>query len=376
MLMIIQVLQENLSNAITTTSRFASIKAQLPVLANILLSAKKNKLIISATNLEMSVSLSIGAKVKKDGDITVPARVINDLVNNLIPGQINLSAEKERLRIKTSGFNSEISGMNSSDFPKVPQSIPTKAIDLVREEFYASLSQVIFSVSVDETRPVLTGVLVIMNKNGMVLVSTDGFRLSQKKLTLKKANLKDCKMIIPKNTLSELLRLSDDEKNIKFVIDEKENQVMFGISDAVLSSRIIDGEFPDFERIIPKESKINLNVDKEELLRAIKLASVFARDAANVVKLAVKKTSLEVSAESSQSGSQVTEVDAKVETDGSFPKKSFVIAFNYRFLEEFLNAIEGEDVRIEFSEENAPGVFLDPKDKDFLHIIMPVRLND
>ena len=376
MLMIIQVLQENLSNAITTTSRFASIKAQLPVLANILLSAKKNKLIISATNLEMSVSLSIGAKVKKDGDITVPARVINDLVNNLIPGQINLSAEKERLRIKTSGFNSEISGMNSSDFPKVPQSIPTKAIDLVREEFYASLSQVIFSVSVDETRPVLTGVLVIMNKNGMVLVSTDGFRLSQKKLTLKKANLKDCKMIIPKNTLSELLRLSDDEKNIKFVIDEKENQVMFGISDAVLSSRIIDGEFPDFERIIPKESKINLNVDKEELLRAIKLASVFARESANVVKLAVKKDSLEVSAESSQSGSQVTEVDAKVEIEGPFSKKGFVIAFNYRFLEEFINAIEGEDVRIEFSEENAPGVFLDPKDKNFLHIIMPVRLNE
>jgi DNA polymerase-3 subunit beta len=173
-----------------------------------------------------------------------------------------------------------------------------------------------------------------------------------------------------------MLRLSNDEKIIKFLIDEKENQVMFGISDAVLSSRIIDGEFPDFERIIPKESKISLNVDKEEFLRAIKLASVFARDAANVVKLSVKNSSLEVSAESSQSGSQVTEVDAKVKIDESLPKDGFVIAFNYRFLEEFLNAIGGEDVRIEFSQESAPGVFLDPKDKDFLHIIMPVRLND
>jgi len=374
--MIIQVLQENLSNAITTTSRFASIKAQLPVLANILLSAKKNKLIISATNLEMSVSLSIGAKVKKEGDVTIPARVINDLVNNLKPGQINLSSEKEKLIIKTSGFNSEISGMNSSDFPKIPQSISGKSIDLVREDFYKSLSQVLFSVSVDETRPVLTGVLVIMNKSGMIMVSTDGFRLSQKKLSLKSGEIREGKMIIPRNTLSELLRLSDDEKNIKFLIDEKENQVMFGISDAVLSSRIIDGEFPDFKRIIPKESKINLNVDKEELLRAIKLASVFARESANVVKIAVKKDSLEVSAESSQSGSQVMEVDAKIQSDEVLPKDGFVIAFNYRFLEDFLNAIEGEDVRIEFSEENSPGVFLDPKDKDFLHIIMPVRLND
>jgi len=374
--MIIQVLQENLSNAITTTSRFASVKAQLPVLANILLSAKKNKLIISATNLEMSISLSVGAKVKKDGDITVPARVVNDLVNNLKPGQINISSKKERLSIKTSGFSSDLSGMNSSDFPKIPQSISGKAIDLLRDDFYSSLSQVLFSVSVDETRPVLTGVLVIMNKSGMVLVSTDGFRLSQKKLTLKGISVKEGKIIIPKNTLAELLRLSNDEKSIKFLIDEKENQVMFGISDAVLSSRIIDGEFPDFERIIPKESQISMNVDKEELLRAIKLASVFARDAANVVKLSVKKSSLEVSAESSQSGSQVTEVDAKVNTNRSLPKDGFEIAFNYRFLEEFLNAISGDDVRIEFSQENAPGVFLDPKDKDFLHIIMPVRLND
>jgi len=374
--MIIQVLQENLSNAITTTSRFASVKAQLPVLANILLSAKKNKLIISATNLEMSISLSVGAKVKKDGDITVPARVVNDLVNNLKPGQINISSKKERLSIKTSGFSSDLSGMNSSDFPKIPQSISGKAIDLLRDDFYSSLSQVLFSVSVDETRPVLTGVLVIMNKSGMVLVSTDGFRLSQKKLTLKGISVKEGKIIIPKNTLVELLRLSNDEKSIKFLIDEKENQVMFGISDAVLSSRIIDGEFPDFERIIPKESQVSMNVDKEELLRAIKLASVFARDAANVVKLSVKKSSLEVSAESSQSGSQVTEVDAKVNTNRSLPKDGFEIAFNYRFLEEFLNAISGDDVRIEFSQENAPGVFLDPKDKDFLHIIMPVRLND
>ena len=376
MLMIIQVLQENLSNAITTTSRFASVKAQLPVLANILLSAKKNKLIISATNLEMSVSLSIGAKVKKDGEITVPARVINDLVNNLKAGQINLSSEKERLKIKTSGFNSQISGMNSSDFPKIPHSISGKSIDMVKEDFYSSLSQVLFSVSVDETRPVLTGVLVIMDKNGLTMVSTDGFRLSQKKLGVKTGKESEGKIIIPKNTLSELLRLSDGEKNVKFLIDKKENQVMFGISDTVLTSRIIEGEFPDFERIIPKESKINISVDKEELLRAIKLASVFARESANVVRLTVKKNSLEVTAESSQSGSQETEVDAKVETDTNISKKGFVIAFNYRFLEDFLNATGGDDVRIEFSEENAPGVFLDPKDKDFLHIIMPVRLND
>lgn len=375
----LQVLQENLSRALTLTSRFASTRAQLPVLANILLCAKRNKLLASSTNLEISVSISIGAKVEKEGEITIPARVMTDLVSNLQTGTITLSSEKERLKISAQNFTSFISGMNSSDFPPVPQEVGKETLKFSKNVLLNALSQVLFAASIDETRPVLTGVLFILSEGKLMLVATDGFRLSQK--NIKSESLKGLKkfqkIILPKTALGELSRLSDDEEEIKFSYKEGESQVIFGVSNAVLTSRIIEGEFPDFEKIIPRDSNYKINIDKEEFLRAVRLASVFARDSANVVKITVKKDSLEISAESSQSGSQETQVDAKVESPDAKSlegKGGLKIAFNYRFLEDFLNSVEGDEVQIELSNANSPGIFTDPKDTNFLHLIMPVRL--
>lgn len=366
----LQVLQENLSHALNIATRFSSTRAQLPVLANILFSTKKNKLLVSSTNLEMSVSLSVGAKVKKEGDITVPARTITDLVSNLISGQVNIESEKEQLKISTQNFESTVSGMNSSDFPSVPQKVGKGAVNFPRDEFLEVLASTLFAASIDETRPVLTGVLTIFKGKKVVFVATDGFRLSQNNVSLSSPfGQKLERVVLPKNALSELTRLTNEEEVIKFSYNESERQVVFGLNDAVLSSRVIEGEFPDFEKIIPKSSTIKVNLDKEEFLRAVKLASVFARDSANVVKLKVKSASLEIYSESSAHGSQVNAVDAKVRGN----TKGFTIAYNYRFLEDYLNVVKGDEVQIEFGEQNTPGLFTDPKDPNFLHLIMPVR---
>ena len=364
----LKVLQENLSKALSFSSRFANSRAQLPVLGNLLFSAKKTKLSISATNLEISVVTSVGAKTEKEGEITVPARVISDIVSNLPSGQIDLEVDKERLKIKAGNFQSVVSAMNSSDFPPVPQSADIKSsVLLPKEKFSEALSQVVFASSVDETRPILTGVLFVFEKGALTLVATDGFRLSQKKIAIKNSG-KGQKIVLPKGIVSEISRLSTEDENLVFSVREK--QVVFSVSDIVLSSRVLEGEFPDFEKIIPKSSTISIYVDKEELLRAVKLASVFARESANIIKLSVLKDSIEISAESSQSGSQKTQVDARVETQ----EKGFEIAFNYRFLEEFLHAASGEEVKIDFSSPSSPGVFKDTKDPDFLHLVMPVRI--
>lgn len=375
----LQVLQESLSKALTITSRFASSRAQLPVLANIMLSAKKNKLLVSATNLEISISLSIGAKVQEDGEITVPARVITDLVSNLASGQMNLKSEKEQLKISTQGFSSNILGMNASDFPPVPHEIGTKTLGLPKEKFLEALTKVLFAVSIDEARPVLTGVLMFVKKDQIVLVATDGFRLSQKKApaVLAKKGFESLRVILPRNVLAELMRLTPADEVIDFSFHVGDAQVIFAMQETILASRVIEGEFPDFEKIIPKATKVEVRVDKEEFLRAVKLASVFARDAANVVKLTVEKDSIEVSAESTSGGRQKTDVDAKVDSSSvKTGKEGFRIAFNYRFLEDFLNAVEGDEVKLEFSDTSAPGVFTDSKDPDFLHIIMPVRVSE
>ena len=373
-MMNLQVLQENLAKALSTSSRFTSTKAQLPVLSNIALSAKKNRLLISATNLELSISVSIGAKVTKEGELTIPARVITDLVVNLNSGSLNLSSEKEHLKISSNNFTSTISGMNSSDFPSIPYEVDKGATSFGKDTIIDSLSLVLFAASSDETRPVLTGVLLIFEPGKLTFVATDGFRLSKKQINIKslKSPTGIKNLILPKNSLSELSRLSSESEEIKLSLKEGESQVVFGVGDSVLSSRIIDGEFPDFEKIIPKETITKITLDKEELLRAVKLASVFARDAANVVKITVGKDTVNVSAESSQSGSQEMQVDAKVEGE----TKNLKIAFNYRFLEDFLNAVKADDVQIELGGSNSPGIFTDPKDPNFLHLIMPVRIQD
>jgi DNA polymerase-3 subunit beta len=142
----------------------------------------------------------------------------------------------------------------------------------------------------------------------------------------------------------------------------------------VLSSRVLEGEYPDYKKIIPGESGINISVDKKELHQAIKLASVFARDSANVVKMSVRKDELEISSESQYSGSQTTKVEAKIQGDKLSSKSDFVIAFNYRFIDDFLSIIQGDDIELSFNEPNTPGVFKDLSDKKYLHLIMPVKL--
>lgn len=367
----LQILQENLDKAVSTASRFASPKAQLPILGNILMSAQKSKVFISATNLEISVSVGVGAKIEEEGEISIPSKVIAELVSNLPKNTVTLSSEKEQLKVSTSGFSSMVLGMDATDFPKIPNSVnKADSVSIPKKELTEALSQVSFSASLDETRPVLTGVLFIWDKSELTLVATDGFRLSRKKMKLNGVN-KESRQILPKSVLSEVSRnTGGEESEILFSLQEKDKQIIFGIGETVLTSRLLEGDYPDFEKIIPKNTPIKILVDKEELLRAVKLASIFARDAANVVKIKVLKESLKVVAESGQSGSQETKVDAKIE--GVTP--DFEISFNYRFLEDFIHSVKGEEVKMEFSTTTAAGIFTDSSDKDYLHLIMPVRV--
>ncbi|HET7098635.1 MAG TPA: DNA polymerase III subunit beta, partial [Patescibacteria group bacterium] len=311
-------------------------------------------------------------KVEEVGDISIPSKVITELIGNLPKGAINLASEKEQLKVGSEGFTSTILGMNSSDFPKILNSINENvSVGIPKKEFVKSLSQVVFATSLDDSRPILTGVLSIWSKDTLTLVATDGFRLSQKKINLKSSKKGDQKIVIPKNVLNELSRLGEEDENILFDFQEKEKQVVFGNNGVVLTSRLLEGDYPDFEKIIPKKSSISVRTDKEELLRAVKLASVFAKDAANIVKIKILKESVRVSAESGNSGSQEAKVDAKVEGEIG---KEFEISFNYRFLEDFLHSVVGEEVKMEFSTTDKAGLFTDSTDSSYLHLIMPVKV--
>lgn len=366
------VLQENLQKAVSLSSRFISLKTQLPVLNNVLLCAKKSKLIVSSTNLETSVSTSIGAKIEQEGEIIVNGKVLNDLVTNVSSGNLEIEVSKEQIKLSSGSFKSKISGSNSSDFPKLPNSVDKKSFTLKTSDFTKALSKVLFSVSTDETRPILTGVLLFSVDSTLYLVSTDGFRLSEIRIK-NETKLPSLKIIIPKAILNELTK-TNEEEYIDVFFEKENNQIIFGTSDTVFSSRIIEGEFPDYQKIIPTNSICTINIDKNEFEKAIKLASVFARDSGNIVKLRIMNNELRIMAESSNSGNQETTIEIKTEDSAMQNEaKEINIMFNYRFIEDFLKTVEDDEIQMQISADNKASKFLDPKTKNFLHIIMPIR---
>ncbi len=362
----------NFKKAITTVSRVTSSKQQLPILGNILLKVEKSKLVLQATNLESSVSVSIPVKSEKEGEIAVPGRILLDVVLSLFGDNLHLSSEKEHLKIESYKFKSEILGMNTTDFPKIPDKIKKESFSVPLDQLKNALEKVLFAVSNDESRPVLTGILFEpQDNNNLVIVGTDGFRLSRKKISIKKGENFD-RVIIPKSILYEILKIEGDGE-VSFEVRKNDGQVVFVFEETVFSSRIIDGEYPPYQKIIPEGYNLKTFVDRDDLSKSVKLASVFSRDSGNGVKFQIKNNKLQIIAESSNSGKQETEVEIKL--DEKSVEKDLTILFNYKFLEDILKAIKSDDIEIEFNGQDKAGKFLDPKDPDFLHLIMPIKAN-
>jgi DNA polymerase-3 subunit beta len=367
------VLQENLKNAVSLTSHFTSPKAQLPILGNILLRADKTKLTLSSTNLEISINTSIGAKVEQEGEITVSGKTLNDVVSNLSSGQITIESEQENIKITSGKFKSNILGSNSADFPSLPEKVGKNPITIKTNDLLNSLTKVLFAVSTDETRPILTGVLFVFDKKSLKLVATDGFRLSEVKLK-SEVDIEDMKIIVPRAVLYELTKIGESSEEIQLSYEKESNQIIFTIGDTTLSSRIIEGEFPDYEKIIPTSSLSLISVDKSELEKSIKLASVFARDSGKIVKLKVLEDQLTITAESSASGNQEMSLEIRSDPpDGEV--KEVNIMFNYSFIEDVLKVITDDEVKIVFAPDNKASKFIDSKSPNFLHIIMPIKTN-
>lgn len=364
----LEVLQEDLSLALNNAIRFISTRSTLPVLGNFLLVAEKAKLKITATNLEMSIAVSVGAKIEEEGKTTVPAKVFQEIVTSLNKGAINLSLEKEKLSIITNKFSADLETFPANDFPAVPDEIDNeKAFSLSSKSLVNTLSKILFSVSTDESRPTLTGVLFNFEGDVLSLVATDGFRLSKKSLKLNKGEeIKN--LIIPKNSLLELIKLSKDIDNILLEIKSDDNQLIIKIGDNYLTSRLIEGKFPEYQKIIPASSPIIANVDKNDLSRGVNLASIFAKDTNNIIKLNFDEKNIIVSSESGKVGKETSNLEANVEGG------KVEVLFNFKFIQDFLNVVIGDIVEIKLLDAVSPVIFIDPKDENFLHLIMPVRI--
>lgn len=364
----LSVLQENLVKGLSVVSRSTTTKAQLPILANILLATEKGKLKLSATDLETGINYYLGAKIEKEGAITVPAKVVQEFVSSLSAGKIDLETKGDSLKLSSANSQAEINGIGAVEFPKIPKFTGQPTLTFGIKIFREMIDQVAFAAATDEGRPVLTGVRLTAGEKKLVLAATDGYRLSVKKLrTEKKLEIKE--LIIPARTLQEVVRIKE-EGEIKALLTKEGNQLIFGLEDVEVVCRLIEGEFPPFEKIIPEEGKTSLTLEREEMLKAVKMAAIFAREVANIVKFQISDKKFQISANAPQVGSNISQVEAKVEG------KKNKIAFNSRYLLDFLNSLTAEEIVFEMTGPLNPGVFKIKGDDSLLHLIMPVRVQE
>jgi DNA polymerase-3 subunit beta len=355
-------------------------RSTLPVLSNILLETDEGRLRLAATNLEIGVSCWIGARVEEEGSSTVPARLLTEFVNSLPPGQIDveLTERTQTLNLKCARYEANIKGIAASEFPDVPtaQSIGGKNnLHLDSSAFRQMIDQVVFAAATDESRPILTGVLAKFHQGGLTLAAADGFRLSVTSADVGVDLDEALSVIVPARALSELSRISADQEDpIELIITPSRNQILFHLTDIDLVSQLIEGSFPDYNQIIPKAHSTRTLVSTQELLKAVKVAFLFARDAANIIRFNIVPGSdltpgqLIIAGTSAEFGDNVSELDASIQGD------SVEIAFNARYMIDALSVAGTAEVALETSTPSSPGVIRPVGGSDFLCVVMPMHI--
>lgn len=361
------VTQENLAKALSAVGRVASSKTQLPILSNILLRTDSNRLLVAATNLEIATTQHIGAKIAKPGAITVPARLVSEFISSLPKGTVELRVENDHLHIKAGSYSSTINGVVADDFPELPTIDETSSIQysIKSDDFKQAISQTIITSSNDATRPVLTGVYWHSHEGFLYLAATDGYRLSERRLV---ETTSDVSAIVPTSSLQEVLRtVGDDVDEVEILFDE--TQVRFRAGEAEITSRLIDGNFPDYRQLIPASSDTSITLAKSDFVRITKIAGLFARESGGSVTLTAdsEKKTMSIHSIASQLGENTSESPADVTGDGQ-------VTLNSRYLSEALSVVDGDTVTFRFSGKLAPCVLTAvEKDVQYLHIIMPLK---
>jgi DNA polymerase-3 subunit beta len=376
----ISCMQENLAKGLATVGRAVATRSTLPVLSNILLESDEGRLRLAATNLEIGVSCWIGARIEEEGRITVPARLLTEFVTSLPPGHIEmeLTDRTQTLNLKCAHYEANIKGIEASEFPNVPTADSIGGQDnlhLDAEIFRTMIDQVAFAAATDESRPILTGVLAKFHQGGLTLAAADGFRLSVTSADVGVDLDETTSVIIPARALSELSRISTDQKDtIELIITPARNQILFHLAETDLVSQLIEGNFPDYNQIIPKAHTTSTLAPTGELLKAVKVAFLFARDAANIIRFNIVPGSeltpgqVIITGTSAEFGDNVVELDASIEGD------SVEIAFNARYMIDALQVLGTAEVALETSTASSPGVIRPVGGDDFLCVIMPMHI--
>lgn len=365
----VQCQQEHLLHEVQTVSRAISSRASMLILGNLLLEASQNYLKITATDLELGIESRISADVTEPGSMTLPARIFGDIVSNLPQSNVTIDVTEgdTKTRITCGNIKFEILGLPPADFPLIPADGGEVVARIDAGLFRTMIRQTSFAVSTDETRPFLTGVYVMLENGTGRLVATDGGRLALRTANLTGGTKGKIAAIVPSKTMGELVRgLGGIEGEL--AVASYENQLIFTVAGMRFVSRLIAGQFPAYEKVIPVEFTQRIRVGTEQLLRAVRRASITARDSANVVRLSASERILTITSNTPEVGTAQEEIEVRAEGE------TVQVAFNAKFLLDALANMDTSDVSFELTGSLSPGMLRPVDHTDYLYVLAPVRV--
>jgi DNA polymerase-3 subunit beta len=371
-----EILKENFKNGLNVVERIVGKNLSLPILDNVLINTEDAFLSLSSTDLETAIKIWILTKIVKKGKIAVPARFLSSFVSLLPNDKITLEEIKQGLHVECKSFKNQIQGFNPEDFPIIPEFKNSECLEVDNQKLCQGLSQIVDIASPSQSRPEISGIYFIFTKNLIKMVATDSFRLAEKTVTLESPIKKDTSYILPQKPAREIMNILDGKEG-KTKIYFSPSQTMFEFPMKEVShpqvqivSRLIEGEYPNYEEIIPKKFKTQITVKRDEFLSQIKAASLFSGKINEVkIKIDGQNKEVEVSAKDPDIGESQSQIPAKIEGE------PIEISFNHKFLTDGLANIKSSEVIFELSKEEGACVLKPVGDASYIYVVMPIKSN-
>ena len=359
-----------LSKKMNAISSVVPGKTTMPILSTVLVNADKDGIYFSATDLDISVTSKVNGESEEAGSIAVPAKKLAEIVKSLSSGDVTLQAAGEKLTITCGKSKFIINGRSAEDFPKIPKQQSKTSFSIDPETLARLILKTVYAVSTDLTRPALCGVLWEVQKTGISMVSTDGHRLAKVELSRKIGDVESIKAIIPPKALSTLRSYSEGEENIKIGIGE--NSISFEMAETSIYSRLLEGPFPNYQKVIPDNNEKELVVSKDSLANATKRVSILSDSLTHQVVFSANKDKLTLHVSTQDLG------EAKEEITVSFAAEPMDIGYNASYIMDILKTIEAEDISLKLDRADNAGM-IEPVAQagDIKHvcIVMPLRIS-
>jgi len=364
----LELIKDKLKEVVNIAERVTGKNLSLPILSSILLEAKDNALVVKATNLDVGLEIELPAKITEGGSVAVSASVLSGFLGNLNKeDKVKIELIKENIHISTGSSSTLIKSYSSEDFPMIPRVEDGNSFSFNGKDIVIGLRSVLYSASLSDIKPEISSVYIYQDEKELVFVATDSFRLAEKRVPIRDKNKEFQSVIIPFKNVAEIIKVFDNiDQEVK--IEANKNQISFYTDNIHFTSRVIDGNFPDYGQIMPKKFKTEVTISRDELMNALKLSNIFSDKFNQInIKITPKDKILELNSKNQDVGENTVSLQAVLEGE------DIEMSFNAKYILDCFQSISTDTIALKFNEKNRPLLIIGIGDTSFQYIIMPIN---